>query len=182
MLVRILAKPCWYTSSKKKKPRVIIEQNCETSRCFVLWFGFSEQRESFSPWRMRRREAPFLQKHPTCAARLSWEQQQRRSLCKLFCCPCCWKEFYELRKARASGAHHAEPGGRCTIKRKRSLYRTMNSTVQKNIYYTHMRVLCLLRPPPRTDFIIYIFQCVIPPLLSWCGIMTGMNNVVCDWY
>ena len=40
---------------------------------------------------------------------------------------------------------------------------------KKHILYTHMRVLCLLRPPPRTDFIIYIFQCVIPPLLPDAG-------------
>ena len=166
---------------RKKKPRVIIEQNCETSRCFVLWFGFSEQRESFSPWRMRRREAPFLQKHPTCAARLSWEQQPR-SLCKLFCCPCCcWKEFYELRKARASGAHHAEPGGRCTIKRKRSLYRTMNSTVQKT-YTIHTCEYFVCWDHHQGQISLSTFSNASSSSSSWCGIMTGMNNVVCDWY
>ena len=182
MLLKIRTKPCWYTSSKKKKPRVIIEQNCETSRCFVLWFGFSEQRESFSPWRMRRREAPFLQKHPTCAARLSWEQQQPRSLCKLFCCPCCcWKEFYELRKARASGAHHAEPGGRCTIKRKRSLYRTMNSTVQKT-YTIHTCEYFVCWDHHQGQISLSTFSNASSSSSSWCEIMTGMNNVVCDWY
>ena len=168
---------------RKKKPRVIIEQNCETSRCFVLWFGFSEQRESFSPWRMRRREAPFLQKHPTCAARLSWEQQQPRSLCKLFCCPCCcWKEFYELRKARASGAHHAEPGGRCTIKRKRSLYRTMNSTVQKT-YTIHTCEYFVCWDHHQGQISLSTFSNASSSSSSWCcEIMTGMNNVVGDWY
>ena len=147
-----------------KKPRVIIEQNCETSRCFVLWFGFSEQRESSSSlpegWGEEEEgKLPFCKSIPRV---LPGCPESSKGAFANYNFAAAAGRSSTLRKARASGAHHAEPGGRCTIKRKRSLYRTMNSTVQKkHILYTHASTRCLLRPPPRTDFIIYVFQCVI---------------------
>ena len=122
-----------------KKPRVIIEQNCETSRCFVLWFGFSEQRESSSSlpegWGEEEEgKLPFCKSIPRV---LPGCPESSKGAFANYNFAAAVGRSSTLRKARASGAHHAEPGGRCTIKRKRSLYRTMNSTVQKNIYYTH---------------------------------------------
>ena len=157
-----------------KKPRVIIEQNCETSRCFVLWFGFSEQRESSSSlpegWGEEEEgKLPFCKSIPRV---LPGCPESSKGAFANYNFAAAAGRSSTLRKARASGAHHAEPGGRCTIKRKRSLYRTMNSTVQKNIYYTHMRLLVVYWDHHQGQISLSTFSNVSSS--SWCAIMIGV--------
>ena len=158
-----------------KKPRVIIEQNCETSRCFVLWFGFSEQRESSSSlpegWGEEEEgKLPFCKSIPRV---LPGCPESSEGAFANYNFAAAVGRSSTLRKARASGAHHAEPGGRCTIKRKRSLYRTMNSTVQKkHILYTHMLVLVVHWDHHQGQISLSTFSNVSSS--SWCAIMTGV--------